>query len=229
MYQVQSVVLSREVFHQSFHFPWEEWWAPVPCVQIGESFRRSTVTEALHQTELHNRVRRQKHLLSTRCLKTHLEFVWKGPQRTFRQWETRISCLMELELIFWPLSLTLIFGGNQAPNKYRTYIRMKWGWFSASGNENLLLRAEYRLARRFSLRECHSLSEEYQFQLLGYMCTPLLTYHRPTCLDRYCWQPARLPKWKSITTMYIRHSKCQVDAFSLLKNWIYFYSVFLPH
>ena len=44
-------------------------------VEMGESSRRTTISEALHQSGLYGRVARQKPLLSKRHMTAHLEFA----------------------------------------------------------------------------------------------------------------------------------------------------------
>ncbi|KAL0148286.1 hypothetical protein M9458_056432 [Cirrhinus mrigala] len=48
--------------------------------EMGESWRKSTITAALHQSGLYGRVARRKPLLSARHMKVHMEFAKKTPE-----------------------------------------------------------------------------------------------------------------------------------------------------
>ena len=61
---------------------------------MGVPSRRTTISAALHQSDLYGRVARRKPLLSKRHMTAHLEFA-KSHLKTLRPWETRFSGLMK--------------------------------------------------------------------------------------------------------------------------------------
>ena len=74
---------------------------------MGETFRRTTISAALHQSGLYGRVAWRKPLLSKRHIKARLEFA-KRQLKTFRPWETRFSGLMKprLNSLAWMPNVT---------------------------------------------------------------------------------------------------------------------------
>ena len=50
------------------------------CVEMGDPSRRTTISAALHQSGLYDRVARQKPLLSKGHMTAHLEFEKKAPK-----------------------------------------------------------------------------------------------------------------------------------------------------
>ena len=67
----------------------------VTCsVEMGESYRRTTISAALHQSGHYGRVARWKPLLSKRHMTSRLEFTERH-LKTLRPWETRFSGLMK--------------------------------------------------------------------------------------------------------------------------------------
>ena len=66
-------------------------------VEMGEPSRRTTISAALHQSDLYGRVARQKSLLSKRHMTACLEFA-KRHLKTLRLCKTRFSGLMKSRL-----------------------------------------------------------------------------------------------------------------------------------
>ena len=103
-------------------------------VAMGEPFRRTTISAALHQSSLYGRVARQKPLIIKRHMTARLEFA-KRHLKTLRPWETIFSILKKprLNSLAWITKRHVWRKPGTIPTvKHGGVSIMRWGCFSAT-------------------------------------------------------------------------------------------------